>query len=190
MKTNECVPEFVNLKARKRGIIYHEYQIRVIEGAMGKGRKSIPSRIHALQGGSAKTHRKMNDQEPRPPEKMPPCPKHLDKEARVEWDRAGKLLMAVGLMTELDMATLAGYCDAYSAWARATIEVSITGPVLIRPEDIPLLNPWLRVAREAFDRMMKNAVLLGLSPSSRAGLKVEKPKVLDKADKFLLECKD
>ena len=151
---------------------------------MAKGRKSIPSKIINLRGGTRHTHRPDRDQEPQPPEKMPRCPKHLNKEARKEWRRAGRILQSIGIMTELDMAVLAGYCDAFAQWAEATIKVQETGLVYKKADGTPGLNPYLRVAREAYDRMMKAAVLLGLSPSSRAGLKVEKPKPKSKTDAF------
>lgn len=151
-----------------------------------KGRKAIPSKITELRGGTKHTHKKpRSDQEPKPAEKMPACPKHLDVEAQVEWHRAGGILQQVGLMTELDMAVLAGYCQSYSEWARATIEIPTKGPVWLGKDGIPRLNPWLRVAKEAFERMMKNAVLLGLSPSSRVNLKVENPKPKGKAELFM-----
>lgn len=155
-----------------------------------KGRKSIPSKIINLRGGTKHTHQPPRDREPRPPEKMPPCPKHLNKMARKEWRRAGKILQTIGLLTELDMATLAGYCQAYSEWAEATLEVPKKGPVCIDLHGMPRMNPWLRVAREAFERMMKNAVLIGMSPSSRASLRVEKKKPVDLGDEFLKQCKD
>lgn len=151
---------------------------------MAKGRKRIPSKILELRGGSKLTHRGPRTDEPIPPEKMPHCPKHLDKAARKEWKRAGKILQDIGLMTELDMAVLAGYCDAFSKWAEATAKVNDGGLVYKKPDGTPGLNPYLRVAREAYDRMMKAAVLLGLSPSSRAALKVEKPRPQSKAQEF------
>jgi len=157
---------------------------------MAKGRKSIPSKIIDLRGGTAHTHKKPRDQEPRPPEKMPECPEHLDEQARIEWKRCGDVMQSIGLMTELDMAVLAGYCQAFSEWARATTEVPKQGPVWVDPNTgLPKINPWLRVAREAYDRMMRAAVLLGLSPSSRATLKVEKPKAPDAGDEFLKQIK-
>jgi len=149
-----------------------------------KGRKAIPSKILQLRGGTAHSHRPPRDQEPIPPERMPPCPKHLDKDAKKEWRRAGKILQSIGLMTDLDMAVLAGYCQSYSEWAAATAEVQVKGLVYKKPDGSPGLNPYLRVAREAYDRMMKAAVLIGMSPSSRAGLKVEKPKPRSKAESF------
>ncbi len=152
---------------------------------MAKGRKSIPSKIIELRGGVRHTHKKPRDQEPQPPEKMPECPAHLDEQARIEWKRCGDILQSIGLMTELDMAVFAGYCDAFSQWGKATEEIHKMGMVYKRADGTPGLNPYLRVAREAYDRMMKAAVLLGLSPSSRASLKVEKPKVIDPAEAFL-----
>ena len=152
---------------------------------MAKGRKSIPSKIIQLRGGTKHTHKKPRAQEPQPPEKMPRCPKHLDKAARKEWRRAGKILQSIGLMTELDMAVFAGYCDAFSQWGEVTEKVHETGLVYKKPDGSPALNPYLRVAREAYDRMMKAAVLLGLSPSSRASLKVEKPKPKSQAQEFM-----
>ena len=150
-----------------------------------KGRKSIPSRIIQLRGGTAHTHKKPRDQEPQPEEKMPKCPKHLDDMARKEWRRAGKILQSIGLMTELDMAVLAGYCDAFSQWGEATEKVHETGLVYKKKDGSPALNPYLKVAKEAYERMMRAAVLLGLSPSSRVNLKVENPKPASKAEKFM-----
>ena len=151
---------------------------------MSKGRKSIPSKIINLRGGTSHTHRPPRDQEPTPPERMPPCPKHLDHGARKEWRRAGKVLQSAGLMTDLDMAVFAGYCQFYSEWAAATVEVQVKGLVYKKPDGSPGLNPHLRIGREAYDRMMKAAVLIGGSPASRVGLKVEKQKPKSKAESF------
>lgn len=152
---------------------------------MARGRKKIPSKITQLRGGSDHTHRPMNNKEPTPPKKLPKFPKHLDRMARKEWKRAGKVLQDIGLMTDLDMAVFAGYCDAYSQWAEATQKVHELGMIERNADGIPILSPYLRIAREAYDRMMRAAVLLGLSPSSRASLKVENPKPKSKAEKFM-----
>ena len=87
------------------------------------------------------------------------------------------------------MAVFAGYCDSFSQWGKATKEVQKMGMVYKKTDGTPGLNPYLRVAREAYQRMMQAAVLLGLSPSSRASLKVEKPKQLDAADEFLRQTR-
>lgn len=154
---------------------------------MAKGRKPIPSKIHQLRGLPGK--RPLNDLEPKPPEGMPECPEHLDELAKEEWARAGAILDDIGLMTELDMAVLAGYCQSFSEWAKATEEVKTLGMVYKRKDGTPGLNPYLRVSRESYDRMLKAAVLLGLSPSSRAGLKVNKKPQKDEAEEFLRQRK-
>lgn len=151
---------------------------------MAKGRKPIPSKIIELRGGSEHTHRPMNDQEPKPPEKLPPCPRHLDKEARKEWRRAGKVLMEIGLLSDLDRAVFAGYCQSWSEYVSATVKVQDMGTVYKKNDGTPGINPYVRLAREAYERMMKAAVLIGLSPSSRAGLKVQKPRKKSKAVSF------
>jgi len=151
-----------------------------------KGRKAIPSKILNLRGGTSHSHKKARENEPDPPSKMPKCPDHLDAEAKAEWTRAGDILESVGLMTGLDMAVLAGYCDAYSQWAKSTLKVQEMGMVYQKQDKTPALNPYLRVARESYDRMIKAAVLLGLSPSSRVNLKVEKPRKKNKAELFML----
>jgi len=157
---------------------------------LARGRKKIPSKIAQIRGGSEYTHRPMNSKEPKPPERLPRCPKHLDKAAKKEWKRAGKVLQDIGLITDLDVAVFAGYCDAYAQWAEATKKIHTSAMVYKKADGTPVLNPYLRVAREAFDRMMKAAVLLGLSPSSRASLKVEKPKPQNKVEKFMARKND
>lgn len=149
-----------------------------------KGRKATPSKLLLLKGGTAHSHRPPRAQEPQPPEKMPHCPKHLNKEARKEWRRAGKILQSIGLLTEIDRMIFAAYCEAYSRWVEATIKVQEMGMVYKKKDDTPGLNPYIRIAREAFDQMIRAGTQIGLSPSSRATLKVERPKPRSKAEEF------
>jgi len=150
-----------------------------------RGRKSIPSKIIQLRGGTAHTHKKPRDQEPQPPEKMPKCPKHLDKGARKEWRRVGKTLMSIGIMSDLERAHLAGYCQSWSEWVVATIAVQEIGTVYKKADGTPGLNPHIRLAREAYERWLKAAAILGIGTSNRVGLKVDKPRSASKAEKFL-----
>jgi P27 family predicted phage terminase small subunit len=163
---------------------------------MAKGRKAIPTNIINLRGGSAITHRPPRDAEPRPPEKMPRCPSHLDDFARREWRRAAKILGPIGLLTEIDMMIFAAYCEAYSRWVYANTKAAETGMVYVEGAKkdpstgkmvggIPRLNPYLRIAREAYDQMIKAGMQIGMSPVSRATLKVEKPAQADPREAFL-----
>ena len=47
------------------------------------------------------------------------CPKWLEPEAKKEWRRLAKQMEAIGILTEVDMAAFAGYCQAYARWKEA-----------------------------------------------------------------------
>lgn len=137
-----------------------------------KGRKAIPTKIIDLKGGTAHTHRPPRSQEPTPESRMPECPDHLDDLAKAEWGRAGKILDKIGLMTDLDMMILAAYCDAYSRWIKAT---RIAQKEMFQETKKGItLHPAVKIAQTAFDQMIKAGVLIGMSPASRATMKVDK----------------
>lgn len=152
---------------------------------MTRGRKPIPSSIHLLQGGRKKTHRKPNAQEPKPKAAIPKCPKHLDKEARKEWRRMAKELEPLGLLTNLDKAIFASYCQAFSTWAQATQKVREMGMVHKAPNGMPMMNPYMPIANKANEQMVKALVELGMSPSSRSRVKVAPAKEEDPCGDFL-----
>ncbi len=82
-----------------------------------RGRKTKPTAIRRLDGNPGK--RGYNHAEPMPPEGCPACPDHLSDEARLEWDRVAESLHAMGVLTVVDRAALAAYCQAYGRWVEA-----------------------------------------------------------------------
>jgi P27 family predicted phage terminase small subunit len=140
-----------------------------------RGRKPKPTNIHVLEGGKQKTHRNLNDKEPKPDAKIPKCPKHLDKEARAEWKRMARELEPLGLLSNLDKAVFASYCQAFSTWAQATKKVHEQGLVFKAPNGMPMMNPYLPIVNKANEQMLKALIELGMSPSSRSRIKVEAP---------------
>ncbi|MCH8313698.1 MAG: P27 family phage terminase small subunit [Nitrospinae bacterium] len=93
-----------------------------------KGRKPKPTSIKALQG----TYRKdrMNKKEPKVELKIPKRPSFLYGEGKKEWDRASKDLFDLGLLTDLDMAALAGYCSSYHHWVEVEKRIAKEGMVI------------------------------------------------------------
>jgi len=156
-------------------------------GGRRGGRKPIPSVIHLLQGGRKKTHRPLPQNEPLPPAIIPKCPKHLDHEARKEWRRTARELEPLGMLTNLDKAIFASYCQAWSTWVYATEKVREKGLVVMASTGTPMLNPYFPIINKANEQMVKALVEIGMSPSSRSRVKVnEKPKK-DEAEDFLKE---
>ena len=82
-----------------------------------RGRKPTPTAIKELEGNPGK--RKINEAEPKPEKKAPPCPKWLEPEAKKEWRRLSKQLEQIGVLTEVDQAAFASYCQAYARWKEA-----------------------------------------------------------------------
>jgi P27 family predicted phage terminase small subunit len=150
-----------------------------------RGRKPIPSKIHLLQGGKKKTHRKPNDREPKPPTIIPKCPRHLDREARAEWRRMIKELEPLGILTKLDKAVFAVYCQAYSTWAQATRKIQEMGMVRITKSGYTEQNPFFPIANKAKEQMMKALIELGMTPSSRSRIKVMPKKEESPEEEFL-----
>jgi P27 family predicted phage terminase small subunit len=107
------------------------------------------------------------------------CPDWLTAAAKDEWIRVSKELQALNLLQSVDMASLAAYCQSYSRWQSAEIQVSNEGQVV----SIPILNrqgevvghnhkrhPATTIAREERSSMLKAASLFGFDPSSRSRL--------------------
>lgn len=77
-----------------------------------RGRKPKPTAMKELEGNPGK--HPLNTSEPKPNKKAPACPKWLEPEAKKEWRRLAKQMEAIGILTEVDMAAFAGYCQAYA----------------------------------------------------------------------------
>jgi P27 family predicted phage terminase small subunit len=135
---------------------------------MSVGRKPKPSALHELEG----TRNRRKNSEPKF-SGIPTCPKHLDKNARVEWKRVSSELAAAGLLTIVDRAALAAYCAAWSRWANAEEQVQKFGAVIKSPKSgFPIQNPYVGIANTALDQLRRFAAEFGMTPSSRSRIHV------------------
>jgi P27 family predicted phage terminase small subunit len=77
-------------------------------------------------------------------------------------------LTLLQILTELDRAALAGYCQAYGRWVEAEKKLRET-PVLIKlPSGHVQQNPWLTIANKQLELMHKYLTEFGLSPVARS----------------------
>ena len=135
------------------------------------GRKPKPTALKELAGNPGK--RPLNEREPKPRAAVPTAPRHLTGEARKEWRRMGRELLALGVLTTVDRAALAAYCVAYARWADAEAQVTKLGTVVKTANGNLIQNPYLAVANRAMDQMMKAASEFGMTPSSRSRVQVQ-----------------
>ena len=74
----------------------------------------------------------------------------------------------LGLLTRIDRAALALYCEAWGRWVEAEEALRKYGVMIKAPSGYPVQSPYLAIANRAMDQMAKLLVEFGMSPSSRS----------------------
>lgn len=150
-----------------------------------KGRKPKPTAIKQLEGNPGK--RQLNTAEPKPIQKAPTCPKWLDDEAKKEWKRLAKKMEQLGILTEVDMAAFAGYCQSYARWKEAEEFISKHGAIVKTPSGYWQQVPQVSIAQQYMKQMSKFCEQFGLTPASRSRIvaDIQKNEYIDEMDRLL-----
>jgi P27 family predicted phage terminase small subunit len=130
--------------------------------------------------GSSGKQQLVND-EPQPTPIIE-CPPELGPVARQEWDRLVPLLTALGRLTSLDRGPLAVYCTACAQWLEAVDALQKYGPLLKSPNGHPVQSPYVSIATNQAQIMIRIATEFGFTPPSRG--RIPNP---SKSDSWLLE---
>lgn len=133
------------------------------------GRKPIPTKLKILRGNPGR--RPLPENESEVPAGIPEPPKHLKGKGKKEWQRILPELYRAGLVTKIDGAALAAYCDCFALWDEASIEIKKNGILTKGENGEPTINPAVKVSNAAMDRMRKFLVEFGMTPSSRSRVK-------------------
>jgi len=143
-----------------------------------RGPKPTPLHLKLVRGNPGK--RKLPDQtkELRAPLDEPTPPAHLCDDAKVEWGRVVSILVQLKLMTALDRAPLAAYCQAYGRWVQAERALAamaekdmLTRGLMIKTTGGNLIqNPLVGTANKAKADMVRYAAEFGMTPSARTRL--------------------
>lgn len=134
----------------------------------------------------AEIERRMKEEEAlRPADDNTDCPEWLtDTFAREEYARIAVELERLGLLTNLDVNTLAAYCVAYSRYVEATQQMEGEPLTVVQTNKNGITarveNPLIKIQLKYSDEMKRLSNEMGLSISSRLRLvppkKEEKPK--------------
>ena len=112
-----------------------------------RGRKPRPMELMVINGG--KPGRRGGEGA----ESLPTCPAHLNPSAKAEWKRLASELQRLRILSQLDRAALAAYCQAYGRWVEAERQLKET-PTLIRlPSGYIQPSPWLGIAHKQLELM-------------------------------------
>jgi len=151
-----------------------------------RGRKPTPTHLKLVKGNPGK--RPTNPSEAAPARNLPNPPTELCDDAKVEWGRVSEELYRLGLLTGIDRAALACYCQAYGRWVQAERAIAemakkdpLTGGLLIKTTNgNAIQNPLVGVANKAMADMVRYAVEFGMTPSARSRIETDKASIPEK----------
>ena len=141
-----------------------------------EGRKPKPTHLKLITGNPGK--RRLPTDEIQPAVAFPMPPAHLCDDAKVEWGRIGGELYALQLLTNVDSAVLAAYCQSYAVWKQATEAINtmaksdqLTRGLMIKTTNgNAIQNPLVGTANKAAADMVRYAAEFGMTPSARTRL--------------------
>lgn len=155
-----------------------------------RGRKPKPTHLRLIGGNAGR--RPLNESEPVPNATLPSPPPELNDDARVEWNRVSDELHRIGLLTGVDRAALAAYCQAFGRWMQAERAItemakrdSLTNGLMIKTTNgNAIQNPLIGTANKSMSDMVRYAAEFGMTPSARSRIKAEAMRDSDPADKY------
>ena len=147
---------------------------------MTVGRKPTPTNLRLVKGNPGK--RALPKREAKVALAEPTPPPFLSDDGKVEWGRVCSALYRAGLMTELDRAALAAYCQAYGVWAQAERVIAklqangeLNGLLMKTTNGNVIQHALIGVANKARGDVVRFAAEFGMTPSARSRVEANRP---------------
>ncbi len=154
-----------------------------------RGPAPKPTALKLLTGNPGR--RRANSAEPKPDPTIPDCPDFLDANATAEWQRIVPELARLKLLTLVDRAALAAYCQAWSRWQKAEGLIAKQG-LTLKPKGatgIARRHPAVSIAAESMKLMKQFLIEFGLTPAARSRVTSNEKPDADDFDTFLTRGK-
>jgi len=150
-----------------------------------RGRKPLPRNVHLLRGNPSGLSKQELSGNRGPAVKIPTPPDHLGGEALAEWGRITGELYSLGLVTAIDRAALALYCESWGLYVQASEQLKALGGALVveHPNGFKGPSPWLGIRDKAAEQCRRLLVEFGMSPSSRSRAQTGQLDLFDEQDK-------
>ena len=158
---------------------------------MQPGTKPKPVELKLIEGNPGR--RPLNINEFQPDKIAPECPEWLLDEAKEEWGRMSIILESLGILTQVDQAAFAGYCQSYAKWVRAEKflkEHGTTYRIPKKDKDGKVVSvyiapfPEVAIAKSSLEQVRQFCSEFGLTPSSRSRISLPKESNEDLIDKM------
>ena len=147
-----------------------------------RGRKPKLTIVKEVMGNPG--GRPLNKSEPKIEPGIPEPPEFLGKIALEEWHRRANKLFKMGVLTELDSATLAAYCTAYETFHKAQAELNHADLIVKTSNGTKIQNPLVGIRNKAANDMKTYAAEFGMTPVARTKITATEQKDKDEAEKF------
>lgn len=85
------------------------------------------------------------------------------------------MLFDCGVLTKADVRTLKEYAELEAHYAEEKAFVAIEGSVIRGAMGAPIVNPHMRNAEKALDKLFKMWIEFGMTPASRTRIQRAKP---------------
>lgn len=150
-------------------------------GNSNSGRRAVPANVHLIRGNPSKksaTELAHAGQSMQAPIEAPKCPAFLTADAKAEWKRIAEDLVSLRVLSNLDRAELAVYCQAWADWKRAREKIAELGEkgfVENTPSGYKQIAAWMQLANRAEERMRTAGASFGLNPSARSRITPQSP---------------
>src|SRR5262245_7810968 len=119
-----------------------------------------PTNLKLIQGTFRKDRSVIHEARPKP--EIPNAPVELSEEAKREWERVSTELAALGLLSRIDRAALAGYCEVWSDFLGATQNVKQYGKVIKTKAKNIVENPYYSIKKRSLELMHKFLTEFGM----------------------------
>jgi len=116
---------------------------------------------------------------------VPGPPAFLSPRAQAEWRRIAPILFRAGLLSRLDYRGLAAYCSSFARWCDAEDEIRKSGTVIRGTHNVPMMSPFVKVSKMAFEQWTRMLSEFGMGPASRTRVASFKPAPKDPLERFL-----
>ncbi len=148
--------------------------------------KRGPKRAPTAQKIARGTHRKDRDgdpaAEPKPDQiEAPKPPAHLGQVGRAKWLDLAPRLAKIGLLTENDLEALALLCESFGEKAACEATLQEHGEYTVLENGYIAAHPAIARLDRAIKRIRQLMAAFGMTPSDRAGMKIQTANSTQKA---------
>jgi len=146
------------------------------------GQNRQPAELKLLKGTLRPSRERA--ERPKPLTAAPPCPNWLSPVARTEWKRIVPELFRIGVLSRIDMAALAAYCENYAVMVQCSNYIRRKGGYAkYLAGKNSQTAPHITAMNKAAAHIRAFCTEFGMTPSSRGRMEV--PKQDEQADEDL-----